>query len=256
MHPFTENRRDIILTATSALSGVALLTLLSEKYSNPHNLLCTITASVSYTLIFSLSAYYWWYLKQYLKTLAAKAAFAMLVQLASTASASIILILTDSCGPEWFYRMLPVIIPIGILCWIIISQMYSLYNCAEPEELAMLTPVVDIEKSVQETISVKEGNRLHIIRAENLHYIQAYGDYTMLFTNEGKFVKEETMKHFEVTLPGYFVRIHRSTIVNTRMVVKTELYGKESYTIHLSTGVTLRSSAGGYKLLKTKLSLN
>jgi len=256
MHPFTENRRDIILTATSALSGVALLTLLSEKYSNPHNILCAIVASVSYVLVFSLSAYYWWYLQQYIKTTAAKAAFALLVQLASTASASIVLILTDSCGPEWFYRMLPVVIPLGVLCWIIVSQLYNLRNCEEPDAEALPSASFRNEKTVQETISVKEGNRLHIIRSENLHYIQAYGDYTMLFTSEGKFVKEETMKHFEETLPQYFVRIHRSSIVNTRMVVKTELYGKESYTIHLSTGVTLRSSAGGYKLLKTKLSLN
>lgn len=256
MHPFTENRRDIIWAATSAISGVALLILLSVKYGNPQNLLCVAISSGVYVLVFSASAYYWWYLQQYIKTFGARAAVATLVQLASAAAASIILILTDSCGPDWFYKILPIVIPMGLLSWLTVSQRYSLRNCAEAD--AEIPPVENLqrEKTVQETIPVKEGNRLHIIRVENLHYIQAYGDYTMLFTNEGKFVKEETMKRFEATLPDCFVRIHRSTIVNTRMVVKTELYGKESYTIHLSTGVTLRASAGGYKILKNNLSLN
>lgn len=251
MHPLRENIRVTIAAAASVTAGAALLTLLSALYSSPVNLYCAILASVLYTATLSCSAYYWWYLQQYIKAFVAKAAIAILVQLSSVALTAIILSLTSPYGPEWFYSLLPIYIPTGLLSWIIISLIYSHENCSEPNYSPPVT-----ERVIQETISVKEGNRVHILRADHLHFVQAYGDYAMLYTDDGKFVKEDTMKNLEAVLPDYFVRIHRSYIVNTRMVIKTELYGKESYTVHLSNGERLRASSGGYKLLKERLSLN
>lgn len=251
MHPLRENIRVTIVAAASVTTGAALLIILSALYSSPTNLYCSILVSVLYTATLSASAYYWWYLQQYISAFGAKVAIALLVQLASVALSAIVLSLASPSGPEWFYNLLPIFIPIGLLSWILVSLIYKNESFTEPN----YTPP-PAERVIQETISVKEGNRVHILRADHLHFVQAYGDYAMLYTEEGKFVKEETMKNLEATLPGYFARIHRSYIVNTRMVVKTELYGKESYTVHLSNGERLRASASGYKLLREKLSLN
>jgi len=50
-------------------------------------------------------------------------------------------------------------------------------------------------------------------------YIQADGDYIWLVAKDGKWVKEETMKHMQETLsPSGFVRIHRSFIVNVSAI--------------------------------------
>jgi DNA-binding LytR/AlgR family response regulator len=87
-------------------------------------------------------------------------------------------------------------------------------------------------------------------------YIQACGDYVTLFTPTGQYIKEKTMKFFDTYLPSTtFVRIHRSTIVNTDHIVRVELFGKESYSIRLKNGVSLRASITGYKLLKERLNL-
>lgn len=255
MHPSIETRRDIIIGAAVVLTFAALLTLLFSCYGKPEKIIYAAAASVAYTIIFTLSIYQFWYVKQYLKAFGAKIVLSLLVQLASISASVAILAAIDPTGPDWFYRVLPLLISIGFLCWISITLWYTLKGCQEDQE-SEINEVNRADSNVLENISIKEGNRTHIIRAEQLHYINAYGDYVMLHTAEGKFIKEQTMKHFEATLPEYFVRIHRSVIVNTRIIVRTELYGKESYTIHLNSGVTLRASSAGYKLLKSKLFLN
>ncbi|MFR2071850.1 MAG: LytTR family DNA-binding domain-containing protein, partial [Bacteroides nordii] len=77
-----------------------------------------------------------------------------------------------------------------------------------------------------------------------------------LFTPEGQFVKELTMKYLEKHLPATeFVRVHRSTIVNVTQILRVELFGKETYRLLLKNGDKLRVSLSGYKLLKTRLDL-
>ena len=100
-------------------------------------------------------------------------------------------------------------------------------------------------------IAVKDRQQIHVIPIQEIHYIEACGDYVSLFTAIGSFLKEKTMKYFEENLPAqHFVRIHRSTIVNVNEVLKIELYEKESYRIHLKNGKILKASLPGYKALK------
>ena len=112
------------------------------------------------------------------------------------------------------------------------------------------------EVELIDRISVKDGARIHIIDLEEILYLQASGDYVTIFTTTGQYLKEQTMKYFEQSLPSpAFVRIHRSTIVHTAQIARIELFGKETYQVRLKNGVTLRASHSGYKLLKEKLAL-
>lgn len=116
------------------------------------------------------------------------------------------------------------------------------------------------EKVIQEEnidrITVKEGSRIHIIKIEDLLYIQACGDYTTLVTPTGEYIKEQTMKYFQAHLPeDSFVRIHRSNIVNLTQISRLELFGKESYQLILKNGTRLRVSLSGYRSLKEKLGI-
>ena len=105
-------------------------------------------------------------------------------------------------------------------------------------------------------ITVKDGSRIHIIKVDELLYIQACGDYTTLITPTGEYIKEQTMKYFEGHLPSdNFVRIHRSTIVNVTQISRVELFGKETYQVLLKNGTKLRVSLTGYRLLKERLGI-
>ncbi len=119
---------------------------------------------------------------------------------------------------------------------------------SEPEQQTeMLSP--------QGKITVKSGANINLIPLQELMYIQAEGDYVVLYTATTRHIKEETMKHLEAQLPPSFLRVHRSCIVNTEKISRIELYEKQQYLITLTTGQQVRASQNGYKLLKERLQL-
>jgi len=167
--------------------------------------------------------------------------------------------------PEETYQSLTSLIPfkivIGILVFVIIIQQYNKQNTdssldEEMEtKLAPDSPITLTKRTVQEKITVRSGSNIHIIPVSDLLYLQAEGDYVILYTASARYIKEETMKHLEAGLPSSFIRIHRSCIVNTNVISRIELYEKQHYQITLKTGHQLRASVSGYKLLKENLQL-
>lgn len=107
-----------------------------------------------------------------------------------------------------------------------------------------------------ERVAVKNGQRIEVIPVSNIIYIQAEGDYVMIYSDKGKFLKEQTMKSFESLLPSNkFVRVHRSSIVNVDFIAQIELYNKQSQLLKLKDGSQVRISMNGYRLLKQTLGL-
>jgi two-component system LytT family response regulator len=102
-----------------------------------------------------------------------------------------------------------------------------------------------------ERIVVKTGTKIQVIPLSELLYLEAQDDYVMLYTSEGKFLKQQTMKHYESTLdPTVFIRVHRSYIVNIKEVIKIEPYEKDSHQIILKNSLKIPVSRSGYSLLK------
>ena len=160
--------------------------------------------------------------------------------------------------PSIFLPTLPIRLTCGLLCWIIISQWYHLQRLTEwKKERIINENIQTIQTSgITDRIAVKDGSHIHIIHLKDLIYIQACGDYVTLFTSNGEYLKEETMKYLESNLPAdKFLRIHRSFIVNLEQIQQVELFGKETYHVLLKNGATLLASNTGYKLLKEQLSL-
>jgi len=107
-----------------------------------------------------------------------------------------------------------------------------------------------------ERIAVRKAGNIEVIPVGEVIYLEADGDYVVLHTANGKFMKEKTMKYFEQHLPtSAFVRIHRSYIVNVEKIQRLELYEKDSYLVALKNGEKLRSSDAGQKLLRQRLNL-
>lgn len=77
-------------------------------------------------------------------------------------------------------------------------------------------------------------NQPRILKVNDLKCISALGDYTNVFTSGGKFIVRRSMKEWEELLPGkYFIRIHRSTIINLDFVDKIEKLLNRSYKVYL-----------------------
>ena len=107
-----------------------------------------------------------------------------------------------------------------------------------------------------ERIAIKTGQKIHVILVPDIVYIQSDGDYVQLITEDGKYIKEETMKYFEANLhPQIFVRIHRSYIVNVEKIARIELFEKNSQMLMLKNGHQIKASTTGYKMLREVLNL-
>lgn len=162
-----------------------------------------------------------------------------------------------------FAPTLPFRLLFGVPAWIVVVLWYRLQrmedaSLQETEYIAVEeeTPATAPEAERIDRITVKDGTRIHIIRTEEIIYIQACGDYTTLVTPTGEYIKEQTMKYFDAHLPAdTFVRIHRSTIVNVTCISRVELFGKETYQVLLKNGVKLRVSLSGYRLLRERLGI-
>lgn len=109
---------------------------------------------------------------------------------------------------------------------------------------------------ILQRIAVKSGTKIEIIAVSDIIYLESEGDYVMIHTKSGKYLKEKTMKYFEQHLdPETFIRIHRSFIININEISRIELFEKESYIVKLKNGAQIKASNSGYKALKDMLKL-
>jgi len=105
-----------------------------------------------------------------------------------------------------------------------------------------------------ERIVVKSGSKIKVIPVDKINYLEAQDDYVMIFTDEGRHMKQGTMKYFEAHLDhAKFIRIHRSYIVRIDQVTQLEPYSKENYILKLKNGAALQVSRSGLKILKESL---
>jgi two-component system, LytTR family, response regulator len=110
--------------------------------------------------------------------------------------------------------------------------------------------------SQSQRVVVKNGSKIKIIPVHDIFYLEAADDYVKIHTQEGYFLKNKTMNHFEQVLDGQqFVRSHRSYIVNVQQITRIDPYEKDNHVAILRTGVKVPVSRGGYGKLKSVLGL-
>ncbi|WP_016779101.1 LytR/AlgR family response regulator transcription factor [Anaerophaga thermohalophila] len=108
--------------------------------------------------------------------------------------------------------------------------------------------------SLLQRVVVKTGNKMHVIPVNKIRYIEASEDYVMIYAENSRHLKAQTMRYFEEHLePSQFVRIHRSYIVNVSFVERLEPYDKDTYVAIMTEGQRLKISRTGYKKLKETL---
>jgi Response regulator of the LytR/AlgR family len=68
-------------------------------------------------------------------------------------------------------------------------------------------------------IRIKDRNKTAFLKPSDILYVQGWGDYVKIFTNDGVTTLTYSMKEMEKVLPWkYFIRIQRSYIVNTEYI--------------------------------------
>jgi len=104
------------------------------------------------------------------------------------------------------------------------------------------TPVKD---APIERLMLKTGGKIVFLRAEEIDWVEAQGDYVCLHTGQKKHLLREKISELEQQLPyRSFIRIHRSTIVNIDRIKEMQplFYGEYSVVLFDGTRLTLSRS--------------
>lgn len=92
---------------------------------------------------------------------------------------------------------------------------------------------------------VKRHDSYLLVKADDLLWIEAAGDYVRLHRDEESHLLRATMSAMEARLdPGRFRRIHRSAIVNLDRIAEIRPADGGVYTVVLEEGTALRMSRG------------
>lgn len=114
----------------------------------------------------------------------------------------------------------------------------------------------DSSEELLTRVVVKSRNKIDVIAVDKIKYFEAQDDYVMIYTNEGRYLKQKTMKYFESHLnSSEFCRIHRTYLVKIDQIAQLQPYEKDHWIVILKTGESLKVSRNGFKLLKQQLEI-
>ena len=70
----------------------------------------------------------------------------------------------------------------------------------------------------------KDSGTWHKVLPKQLLYIESQGNYLKIVTKDRNFLIRQTLYELEQNLPDYFVKTHKSFIINTRKIDRMELH--------------------------------
>jgi two-component system LytT family response regulator len=114
-------------------------------------------------------------------------------------------------------------------------------------------PAVHMDKKSDRMV-VKSGGRLFFLRADEIDWVEAAGNYVRLHVGAESHLLRETMNSIETRLhPDTFFRIHRSRIVNIERIKELQPWFNGEYVVILRNGTKLTLSRGYREKLQERL---
>ncbi|MDR2773399.1 MAG: LytTR family transcriptional regulator DNA-binding domain-containing protein [Tannerella sp.] len=251
--PFTEYRKGYIAVCVSLAAIYAALTGMPSAA-------CCIMDAMLYAAMLYLTGIILWNIFRYafprsgLYSLFSLSMFVLLTDGLTVGIESVAVYLFFPALFGDFAATIPVRLFITLLFFVIARLYYHSYGTeAPPSVLPSDTPVQT--KEYAKRFTVRNGQKIKIIPVEDILYLKADGDYVAIYTAEGYWLKEQTMKYSEEQLPpDRFLRVHRSCIVNIGRISRIERYGEQQQII-LCNGAKIKISASGYRTLRQRLEL-
>ncbi len=133
----------------------------------------------------------------------------------------------------------------------------SMQQPAHTLPLEALMQQLFIKKELK-TLTVKIGDKILLIKLADIVYIEAEDKYVFLHTTDGrKHLTDFTITTLEAKLPDAFIRIHRSTIINTEHIkeIRKGFNGALVFVMDNTTGSKLTSSRSNGDMLRERFDI-
>lgn len=117
-------------------------------------------------------------------------------------------------------------------------------NHIAPQFVALLKDFKSQQKHL-ERLMIKSAGRVHLLKVEEVDWIEAAGNYVQLHVGPKCHLLRETMNGLEAKLDPYkFLRIHRTAIVNIERIKELQPWYCGDYKVVLQDGTQLTLSRG------------
>jgi len=107
-------------------------------------------------------------------------------------------------------------------------------------------------------LTVKLGDRILLIKPTNLVAAEAEDKYVWLYTTDGKrHLTEYSLTDLEASLPGDFLRIHRSTLINAERIgeIRKGFNGSYTFVMEAMGAPRFKSSRSSGGLIRTRFGI-
>src|ERR1043165_1655775 len=112
----------------------------------------------------------------------------------------------------------------------------------------------DRGKNFETHIFVQKSEKLFNLPVEEIVYLEASGDYTVITTKNDQFVSSSGIgKLEEIMDPDTFIRVHRSTIINLNCLKEIERHFNGGMTVKMQSGKSFPVSRTYAKLIRKKV---
>ena len=112
-----------------------------------------------------------------------------------------------------------------------------------PNVMAELLAELRAQRRRSARLAVKTGGRVLFLRAEEIDWVEAAGNYVKLHVGTEAHLYRESMKNMEARLDSEtFVRIHRSSIVNVDRIRELQPWFHGEYVVILQDNTRLMAS--------------
>lgn len=123
----------------------------------------------------------------------------------------------------------------------------SLQQQQAEEDVVKLKQMVNYlqqEQQEAEPLALKQGSKISLVKMDDIRYIEASGYYIEVYTSETKrlLLRESMTNMLEQLAAPQFMRIHRSTIINTRYLAEIQHTGAGDVVTKMKDGKTFRVS--------------
>ncbi|NVJ97826.1 MAG: response regulator transcription factor [Alphaproteobacteria bacterium] len=107
--------------------------------------------------------------------------------------------------------------------------------------------VPEIEEPKDQTLDrfvVRSHGRVQFVPVAEVQWLQGAGNYVEIHTGDGVYLLRGVLKDIETRLPGTFIRVHRSTIIDSTRVSEMRPVGHGEYELKMQKGAWLKLSRG------------
>lgn len=113
-----------------------------------------------------------------------------------------------------------------------------------------------VAKPSFERMMIRDGDRIHFLPLQQIHWIEAQGRYVHLHTGKEKYLLRQSISSLESRLPGAsFVRINRKQVVNIDRVLEMQVMFHGQYRLVLQNSVSLTISRRYFSQIRDRLGL-